>query len=107
MEISKETFSKMIRAMSLVLPKYAPKFDDEYTLNVWYDAFSGFDEKKMIEVYVMCRDSFSEFPSIKDMKYLYSQIGGREPERKYKVLKSDDDMSKIMKMLSEATKVKK
>lgn len=94
--MTKESFAKMFRALAILVPRFAPKFDDYTTIGLWFDAFKLCDERKLSEVCAMIRDSHDEFPSIREIKQLYRAIGGKDHGPRLTALPSDKIMDEIM-----------
>lgn len=99
--ISKAAFALMIRKLAVLVPKYAPKFEDPSAVEAWFEAFEGFDAKKLGETFKALRDVCSEFPSIKDIKDMYKVVGGKVVEKKSIVLASDAKMLELQKMMEQ------
>jgi len=97
--MTKIDFAKIIKPLSKLIPRFAPKFDDAETLDLWYDAFKEFDFRKFAETCVALRNHCEEFPSIKEIRDMYQACGGKLPQKKQMQLASDEEMEKIMKQL--------
>lgn len=71
MKIQRNEFVKFIFGLREVLPKWAPPFTEESSINAWFEAFRDCEIETMREVYVYARDNLREFPSINELLEIY------------------------------------
>lgn len=92
--IEREDFAKMTKALALLVPRFAPKFDDRDTMNLWFKTFEEYDLNSLKRAYNLIKEKADDFPSIKEIIEIYESCGGKKPQPKRDELPSDSQMHK-------------
>lgn len=86
--MDRQDFAKLIKFLAFSVPKYAPNFNDQEAMEVWYYAFKAADRSDLYRAITFFVDNATEFPAISQIKNKMLEFSSNVPKAPFEELVS-------------------